>query len=306
MKTRFAFIRIKDAKGNFTDFRNSNSIGARIEFSIIQNPCIGGGGLSTAQISIFNLNDDTFKYIAQQGKSISLTVGYNDSYAEIFNGSILTVIRAKEGTDIITKIYGNENGIDTSTLNILWKPEAFNSISLDGLLNKLATDTGFTIIKPNLNNILITNKTFYGTVQEILNQLAFKYQLSYSVHGSVITIYKVDDGNRPTFTFTPESGLLKLPIITEKGVDIEVFLEPKIRPDNLFILNSKFATFNLGAMEFVERVRDSYINTQANQFVRGVNKDFYEGKYRALMLQHEGSTHTNTWYTRIDGITYTR
>jgi hypothetical protein len=100
-----------------------------------------------------------------------------------------------------------------------------------------------------------------------------------------------------SFSFTPESGLLKPPMKTEAGADIEVFLEPYINPSDYYTINAKFLDYNISALEFRQALKDRRFDN-----IRVPNKDRYVGKYRVLNLIHEGSTHTNTWYTRIVGL----
>lgn len=296
---RVVIVNIADKNGkNTKNFTNRNSIGARIDFTVVKYPQSGGNGLNIANISIYNITDDTFKFLSEQGQEISLEAGWESNYATIFNGSIMSVIRTREGTDIITRIYANENGMTDRVNRVLNK--SYNTISLNDFLDSLSS-YGFAVNRPNFTEV-IQNRTFSGSLSDILRNLAARYNFVYEVKGNILVISKNDDPNRIVFEFSPQSGMIKPPVITEKGADLEIFLQPNINPNDRFKLNSKFATFNIGAMEFVERVREGFINTTGVKFVSGVNATRYEGKYKVIQLQHEGSTHSNTWFTRLDGI----
>ena len=114
----------------------------------------------------------------------------------------------------------------------------------------------------------------------------------------VITSNKKSKYTGLKFVYNPSSGLLRTPTFTEKGCDLKVQLEPSIQPENRFELEARFANFNLGAMEFVERVRGRVI---LGGLTRNVYTGRYHGTYSVMQLVHEGSTHDNVWQTSIEG-----
>lgn len=279
-----------------TTFENKNSVGTRIDFTIDRLPNCLGGGMSTAQIKLYNLKDDTFDYLASNGYKVFLSAGYGDMINPIFIGNILTVLRKKIMTDVVTTLYCNTNFSNNNVDSLISEP--ITSMSLNTLLKKIASKQGIKSSIDDFKGVNVVNTTFenYSTT-DILNFLAIKYKFNWWLDNDILKIKRIPQ-NTAAHIFTPESGLLKPPMKTELGVDIEVFLQPFISPSDLFELSSKFADYNLAGMEFVERVRGGNFDKK-----RVPKADRFSGKYSILTLTHEGSTHTNSWYTRIVGQT---
>ena len=97
--------------------------------------------------------------------------------------------------------------------------------------------------------------------------------------------------------YNPGAGLLDIPVVTELGIDLKVFLDPFLFPGDWFELDSKFANFNIGNLEYIDRVRGQQFKTYGRQ----INNNRYQGNYRALEILHFGSSLDNTWETLIKG-----
>jgi hypothetical protein len=308
MPKRYCKVEVKDATGASTVFENKNSIGARIEFSVVNKTQTFQHGFNTAQIRIYNLTNERFDYLRQSGKEVSLTVGtdnLNDNpnfenpftnRGIIFNGYIYNVARTKEDTDIVTILYCSSMNNTSANLNLVLS-QTFENITLNKLLDTIATDTGLAITRDNFTGVSIASRSYFNEYKIVLNQLALKYGFTWSLNNKTLIVRKRGSTDVQVFEFSADSGLLKPPILTEKGVDIEVFLQPNIKPQDQFQLNSKFGSFKLGALEFQERITAptsiAYLRTQVN--------GRYTGTYTALFITHDGSTHTNQWVTRIEG-----
>ena len=63
MPKRYCKVEILDTTGNSIVFENKNSIGARIEFSVVNKTQTFQHGFNTAQIRIYNLKDETFEFL---------------------------------------------------------------------------------------------------------------------------------------------------------------------------------------------------------------------------------------------------
>ena len=286
----------KKAAGN-TIFllENKGSIGARIDFNINRLPNSNGGGLSTAQIKVYNLSDETFERLANNSYKVLLRAGYFDNNGDtgtIFNGDILTVLRTKNMTEVVTTLYCNTNlSVNTKDSLIL---TSLPTVSLNNLLAIVAKQADKKLSSDKFHDVL-SNVRIDDSPTNVLNNLGIRFKFNWWVENDNLIIRKIPQ-KKAAFKFTPETGLLKPPMRTEMGVDIECFLQPTISPSDLFELDSKFSDFNLAGMEFAERVRSGGFSDK-----RTPKGDRYTGTYSILTLIHEGSTHINTWFTRIVG-----
>lgn len=315
---RYVECVIQDPTGDSYSFINDKSLGLRIDFSVVSKAQAFKGGFNTAQIRIYNLSDSIFKFIKpadlnQSTRFIRLVAGNrNIKYSNqaiiddtevtvvqdgitgtLFEGYIYSAIRSKEGTDIVTILYCSTNdGTKTNFFNI-----AYKKVSLNQILKDIATKLELTLDADNFA-VDFVDYSFSNNAFAVLDELACNYNLLWSVFGTKLIVRDINTkGN--IFEFDKSSGLLKPPIYTEKGVDLEVMLNPLIRPNDTFILNSDFGTFNLGALEFSDRTSDK---TQGGFLREGAALNYY-GEYECLFLTHNGSTHTNIWNTRIEGMT---
>jgi hypothetical protein len=306
MPKRYVKIEVTDEDGTVKTFLNQNSVGPRVDFYVIRKTQTFGNGFSTAEIKIYNLKDETFKFLRNKGKEISLKCGHENvngaTINQVFNGFVYSVLRNKVGPDIITILYCSTVHPNNPKFKLLFS-RTYARIPLTDLLKSLANDMGVTLaLNCNFSGVNIVNRSYCKEAKLVLDELATTYEFIWEVRGNNLYINKIDDVNNNNvkiFEFSHASGLLKPPVVTEKGVDIYVFLQPNINPMDKFFLNAEFATFNLGALQFQDRI-SSKINVGTIRVSEDGNR--YVGRYTVLFLVDEGSTHTETWQTRIEGI----
>lgn len=307
MPKRYCKVEVKDDQGNIRTFLNQDSLGLRMDFYVIRKIQTFQNGFSTAEIKIYNLKDETFTFLRDKGREVSLVAGTQNIkdgvVDQLFNGWVYSVLRTKEDTDIITILYCStvdpNNPKATKTFS-----KSYESIKLIDLLKNIATEMDMEIVLGGnyYPGVVITKKSFFNDSKLVLDELARTYEFDWEARGGKLIINKIDDANNTNvriFEFSRSSGLLKPPVVTEKGVDIEVFLQPNINPSDKFFLNAQYATFNLGALEFQDRVSSKI----SSGFVRHAKDNRYVGRYKTLFLVHMGSTHTDEWKTRIEGNT---
>jgi hypothetical protein len=302
---RYCLVEIADAQGNFLNFENKNSVGPRIDFDVTRKTQSFHNGFSTAEIKLYNLNFKSFKFLRDQGRQITVTAGHEhtleDNKGKIFEGYVYSVKRTKIDTDIIVILYCSTLDPGNQKLRKV-NSYSFQEIKLKALIDKIATSAGLSasMSEPSQFNAVIINRAYQCTGLELLNELAAEYRFTFEIIKNTLKILKIGSTSVNSFEFNRSKGLLKPPVITEKGVDIEVFLTPNIGPQDIFNLKAEFANFNLGALEFQDRLA-SKLNIGFVKEIQDTDYTLYYGKYHVLFLVHTGSTHTNTWQTRIEG-----
>ena len=255
---------------------------------------IGNSGLITAKIDLFNLADDTSKQLEEHATLVRLEAGWENKTGVLFEGRSSSVTRTKptvSSSDVVTSLYC------VSGLEVLQKGifnETVLSERLPSFLKRLASHFDLTIsLDPKIQGN-ITETAFNGDIISILKDLSTEFKFNfYMVEGKLfIKDPEVIGGSKE---YTPESGLLDIPIVTEKGIDLKVFLDPQISPGDGFSITSNFAKFQIGNLEFLDRVRGQQIKT----FGRQINNNRYQGSYQAQEIIHQGSSHTNSWESLI-------
>lgn len=270
----------------------------RQDFNIKSSVNIGTGGLHTAEIKLFNLNDATARILESEGTLIKLEAGYKGKTGILFDGRISSVTRTKSSVlqpDIITTLFC------ASGLSKLKKESFSDTIIKEDLkifLNRLANKIGLVaVIDQNITGSIV-KRAFDASANSILSELGAEFSFNYYWSETTLYIKKITDKIKIVKTYKPTDGILDIPTITERGIDLKVSLDPNIRNGDGFELSSKFANFDLGGLNFVERVRGLNVNT----FTRQINNGRYSGVYKALEIEHAGSSHENTWETMIKSI----
>lgn len=277
---------------------------ARIDFEVKKYASISSFGLSTANIEIYNISDEHANSIAKRGLTVALDAGYEDEYlwggriSNIFLGKISSVIRTKkspDSSDIITTL-ACVNSLPQQTELVY--SNTIRKLKLTDALQKICNyfSMAASFQQGTFNDFSgdVVNQAIKGNLSEVLSELAIQYNFDYSFEGNTVVFSK--RVAPPTVTISPDNGLMGLPEITEKGVDLKVFLNPQLYGGTVFTLSSKYSTFKLGAIEFLDRIRGNEIHT----FVRKLNSGRYEGDYRIISLLHRGSSHDNTWETQLE------
>ena len=276
----------------------------RQDFSVTLLPNVAGGGLGRAEISLYNLSDDTSREIEAKGLNVKLEAGWEGKTGELFSGKISSVIRTKResgSTDVITTLYCC---MGLSILQAKMFQGNFNQLTnIRSIIELIAKNVGLTAqIDDEVQGS--TEGTFEGNVVTILSKLSTLSTLKVGFNFYFTNDFLVVKARVPISQvkviqyYSPTSGLLDIPVVTEKGVDIKVFLDPQIRSGDGFELSSKFANFNLGNLNYSNRVRGQFLNT----FNAPLNNNRYQGVYQALSISHDGSSHENIWETNISAM----
>ncbi|HOA80293.1 MAG TPA: hypothetical protein PKK61_04425 [Defluviitaleaceae bacterium] len=272
----------------------------RQDFTVKSYINVGSTGLHTAEINLWNLSDKSSKEIEQKGILVTLEAGYEGKTGKIFEGKISSVTRTKSSsveTNIVTTLYC------VSGLNFLQNSSFSEAIVFEDLrsvLGRLADRLGLSPVIDNQVEGTISNASLEGDVLTILKNLSTEFNFNFYwtetrlYIKAVLPIEQVPIAKK----YTPENGLLDIPVVTEIGVNIKVFLDPNISPGDGFSLDSKFANFAIGGLNFVDRIRGDQIKT----FGREINNNRYQGNYQALEILHEGSSHEDTWQTQINAM----
>jgi len=276
----------------------------RQDFSISLQPNSAGAGLGTAEISLYNLNDETSRQIEAKGLFVTLEAGWEGKTGELFSGKISSVTRTKKeagSTDVITTLYC-VMGLDV-VQNKMFQENFNESTNIRFVLERIAKSAGLSAqidkevqgnVEGTLDGNIITILSKLSTLSSLKRGFNFYFTPNFLVVKAVLDFNQV----KVVRNYSPTNGLLDIPVVTEKGVDLRVFLDPQIRSGDGFELSSKFANFNIGNLNFINRVRGQVLNT----FSATLNNNRYQGVYQALSIWHDGSSHENTWETNISAM----
>ena len=300
LKKRIIRTTIKLGKENkvFTsqDGRFGDLVTMRQDFEVKAFVNIGATGLHTAKIQLFNLTNETSKKIEQVSQLVLLEAGWEGNFGKIFEGRISSVGRTKPSVsnpDIVTTLYC-VSGLETIQKGTFGETIIFEDIL--SFLGRLAERLGLFLTADSDIQGVVSNQTFYGDIISVIKDLSTEFGFDFYITETNLVVKSTSE--KPSIkVYDPTSGLLDIPVVTEMGVDLKVLLDPFINPGDWFNLDSKFANFEIGNLEYLDRVRGNQFKT----FGRQVNNNRYQGTYRALELLHFGSSHEDIWETLIKG-----
>lgn len=274
--------------------RKGESVSMRQDFMIKAFINIGNNGLHTAIIKLYNLTDATSKQIEKSSTLIRLEAGWEGKTGRLFEGRVSSITRTKptvSSSDVVTSLYC------VSGLEIIQKgafSETVLNEQLPSFLSRFAKRIGLELVIDKNIQGNVDETAFDGDIMNILKNLSTEFKFSFYITETKLYI-KDPSKIGGVKKYSPTDGLLDIPIVTEKGIDLKVFLDPQISPGDGFEISSKFARFEIGSLEFLDRIRGQQVKT----FGRQINNNRYQGSYQAQEIVHQGSSHEDIWESVI-------
>jgi len=262
-------------------------------------------------VRIYNLSDSTVKRITGGFSSatgintvgeftdISLNVGYQNNYGQIFKGTIkqFRVGREDNLNSYVDIFAADGDYLYSKTINLNIPAgktyeevlQAFTADDINRLdLNNLkTTDT---------NYVLPRGKVVFGMARSKYRMMATTLNASWRIQDDTI-IYTDEDGYRgdEIISINTKTGLIGVPEQTDQGIRLTCLLNHKIRVGNRVYLNNKDVT------QLTERDPHNppvmYNRLQGPVYFNPPTSD--DGFYRVFVVEHEGDTRGQAWYTHL-------
>lgn len=259
----------------------------QIKFLVDQTP---NAERSYAEITLYGLNRESRKALQEPYMRTILKAGYGDSPGEIFRGEVENVEIGREGPNVYAKLFcqsaaGIWRGVDVD------KTFGDNTPAKD-IIRHVAQSFGRPVEFIGDFDVLpraLKGATPDGDARNVMRSLARTYNFSWMVEGDKLVIIKDEVEERPdaeVFRYKPTNGLVGTPQMTEKGVDIDVLLNPRIRPRDVYTVESETAELTFSGIYY-----------QPRQFPKTIG----ESRNTVLRLQHEGDFYNGDWLTKLTG-----
>ena len=247
-----------------------------------------GGSVSYADISIYNITNDTAQMAFKKGSQIGLRAGYIDNIDFIFKGEIINIFRERDGASIITRIIARSRVNSVNNIN----QTLGKNTTIISIIKACANVMGYPLVIKNDDFADAQNYprgyTLNGDPRVYLDELSKTFKFDYVIENGRIIVTangKVRDGD--IFTVSRYTGMEGIPIVTEIGVDVNVRLNPKINMGGRFEVESEFASFNFSNIYFQD------VPSQAGK-----------GIYKVQRLTHAGDSWGDTWTSSITGFKF--
>jgi len=258
-----------------------------------------GVQFNVGTIRIYNLNSSSRGALARIIQSqddpcigehikCTLRVGYGDQLIHLITGDILFASNQRVGPDWITdiEIYTGRCAAIKSDLQISYgKKTSAKKIANDLLATIKNVDIQYTQeAEKALQNKSVLSYSMSGIAYNEAAVFLSRYDLKFTIEeeGSLL-VYKKGEPRDLTSsqtelnTFKPENGLVGSPKVTRSGVEFQSLLRPQVK--------------------ILQRV---YVESQSvNETLQ--NQDRFSNEYFVTGLKHTGDTHSDEWFTEIEG-----
>lgn len=253
---------------------------------------------NTAVVRIYNLSRETANQIRDEFQQIVLQAGYEDGhFGIIFRGSIKNVRTGRlSNVDSFVDIFAADGDLAHNFLTIS-KTLAAGSTIQDRANATVAamkpglTEAGVTIPQSaGTGGVLPRDKVLFGLASAQMNTLTDTIECSWSIqNGKVVVISRTAYLEGEVVVLNSRTGLIGVPEATNNGVTARCLLNPNIKiGTRVRIANSDINQTTVRSQGFP---RYSDIN-----FFASVTAD---GIYRVLVVEHQGDTRGQEWYTDI-------
>jgi len=184
-------------------------------------------------VNIYNLSQKNEELIYARGDSISIQAGYPSTLAVMFEGSVQRIIRIREDLARIIQIHVGDKVHDPDTLGGSY------SVSFDGAVSSrviaqdiVAKGMGLTLGPLDAIPADATFDNFYWggySASAALDALLIPLDLNWFNDNGVIRINKnlSAQTDASTITVSKENGLIDSPVVTDEGVEIKTFFNPR-------------------------------------------------------------------------------
>jgi hypothetical protein len=238
---------------------------------------------SDNSISIWNLKGETQSFIKNKNLYVQVLARYDGEASNIYTGQIDKVEISKKGVNTITKMFVTNlpNIINNAYFNKTYS----GLISTRQIINDAIDLTGLVSQYSNLvpSSAQQFNFSYSGAVNDLFKLLLPPLGVNYFIDGDKIKFSLTGKPNEEeAFTINSSTGLVDIPVKTEKGVNITTLL-------NTGIVLSDYVLVDLDTNTFTTSGRTTNI---LNQELNGL--------YKVISVTYEGDTIEGDFVTKLE------
>lgn len=253
--------------------------------------------LGLLDLGIYNLAETTQ---IKQGARIALAAGYDDRIDAIFSGCIMSVLREREGADVVTRLICRSGEMPTfdgsgKELRPVINQTFGKGATVLEIIKAVASAWGkaVSVQEDQFSSLapLARARPVAGDVKEVMDALAAEHDFLYCLSQDAITIdRKAASRKGNVYQLNFQTGLIGVPEMQDENVGVFVgmtsCLAPSLRLGGLVELKSKYASYNTGNMYFRPPANGGDLS----------------GTYRIMEITHEGDSWGSKWQTSIKGM----
>lgn len=223
------------------------------------------------EVKIYNLSPDDRDFVEQPGNHVRVFAGYRGRVGLIFSGEVRkgAASTMREGPDLVTTIEARDGAKAFRSARI--SKSYASQVKTDEVMKELARSFGTAIIVPDNVKSLPLDQGFVarGPARDVMGHLSETLGFDWFFEDGVLVVTNkdADTGDvAPVMSFA--TGLVEVPVKTDKGVNGKSLLNSEVRP---------------------------------KRFVRFEELEFTEGFYLVTKAKHSGdSGFDNSFFTEFE------
>lgn len=259
-------------------------------------------------IRVYNLKGETINSIGGPGantefRQVTLSGGYqNAQFGLVFQGTIKQTRKGRiSAVDTYFDILASDSDLAYNWAVVNQTIAAGGTYDqVLGVITKAQQEAqpGFMVGNTSglVGGTLIRGKVLFGMARDYAADLARTNQAFWSVQNGVFQLTKRTAYLPGTaVVLNVKSGLISQPEQTEEGIRIKCLLNPQIVVGGIVQVNNAAINQTINTTN-APVAYDTYAGVQ---LLASVTAD---GFYRAYVVEHEGDTRGQDWYTNITGL----
>lgn len=272
---------------------------AHIKFSVknadVETP-------NNASIRIYNLSKETVNRLTSGGEftNVTLQAGYfNGNYGKLFVGQIRQYRKGRENaTDSYLDILASDGDVFYNQ-GFVNESVAKNTSRLD-TLNRIADAnkmplSAVGIVGDSQHLVIPRGSVQFGMARARFRDVATTMDQAWSIQDGVLVLHNNTGylGNEAV-VLNAVTGLVGVPEQTNEGIQAVCLLNSRVRIGGLVQINNDDINQLMQAQKSSANLAyNSWSNLQENAALSG------SGVYQAFVVEHEGDTRGNAWYTSL-------
>lgn len=305
------FVSLKLSKSNYDTktFVHNNKSNVRISFDIQKYPSETETGCGTATIVIYNLDDETMKWINNiDNNKTKLNVelragnGSEKNMMLIYKGVVNTQYVSFDNNDLKQYLccysYQNTEAETKTYTNVPVSMVAADTLASNGFVQASATMMANSKL---LNNSIVRKVAVKGVsgVAKLVEEVTGVKTVLDDAKLKLLNI-KENLSTQPLSKFkivSRETGLINSPTVVDVGLELVTMLRPDIGMFDKIYVDVPFADYNISVAQFNDTLKK--IDARYNY----MNYRGFHNRGFAYYVSHQGDTHQDLWRTTIKTIT---
>lgn len=253
----------------------------QVKFFVDQTP---NGRVSYADIKIYGLSRETIKRVREQYTDVHLVAGYADHFGTVFLGHLIRSTNLREGPNQYLQLFCRSGGKPVY-VNQSWGKGTPQKQIIEDVAKTFGYPVEFHGDFSSLPRAPAGNVLSMGS-KMAMDKLAASWGFRWMVRNQVVLIVAdnaVIEGEE--YIYSGLTGMIGLPRITEKGVDVTVKMNPSLRPGATYRIQSEGGRFVSNEVYY-----DAF------------HPPLVTGRFKIISMRINGDFYGDPWDMELEGI----